>query len=47
MVRMGNRSSPLNTVVHVFHQIRQTRIHRNVTHVVDSQLYQHDEMEKQ
>jgi len=47
MVRMGHRPSPLNPVVHVFNQIRQTRIYRNVTHVVDRQLHQHDEMEKQ
>lgn len=47
MVRMGNRPRPLNTLVHVFHRIQQTRIHRNGTHVVDRQLYQHDEMEKQ
>lgn len=46
MVRMDNYSCPLRTLVYIFYNIQQTRIHRNVVHVVDRQLHQHDEMEK-
>ena len=47
MVRMGNHPRPLNTVVHLLYHLQQTRLHRNGINVVDRQLHQHGEMEKQ
>jgi hypothetical protein len=47
MVWMGNRPRPLNTVVYLLYHLQQTRIHRNGINVVDRQLHQHGEMEKQ
>ena len=47
MVRMGNHPRPLNTVVHLLYHLQQTRIHRNGINVVDRQLHQHGEMEKE
>lgn len=47
MVRMGDYPRSLRTLVYILNHLQQTRLHRNVIHVVDRQLHQHDEMEKQ
>jgi len=47
MVRMGDYPRSLRTLVYICHHIQQTRLHCHVVYVVDCQLYQHDEMEKE